>query len=106
MEYVTIPKFILAALQQCIDAGCVPSIRKGQGGNSHSTWVIKFSVRVDHEDRMSEYHVFEVKVTSSYSQQFLEFVFCAPHADGNNYLSMGDCVRAAKDRILAQQIEL
>lgn len=101
MEYVTIPKFILAALQQCLDAGCVPSIRAGQGGNSHSTWVIKFSVRVDHEGRMSEYHYFEVKVVSSYSQQVLEFYFCGPHADGKNYLSMGDCVARARANVEA-----
>lgn len=103
MEFTTTPAFIVKALSECIESGVVPSIRAGQGGNSHSTWFIKFSVRVDREGHMSKYHDFEVKVTSSYSQQFLDFdLFKGEGFDGLVVMrSMADCVNRAKANVAA-----
>lgn len=93
MSYVTIPRFILKALTECLDAGVVPSVRSGQGGNSHSVWLISFTV--NHDGKL---HEFTVRVTSSYSQQFIDFVcFCGPGFDGLITLrSMADCVVRAR----------
>ncbi len=103
MEYTTIPAFIVKALNESIEAGVVPSIRAGQGGNSHSVWFIKFSVRIDREGRMSKYHDFEVKVTSSYSQQFLDFtLFKGEGFDGLTEMrSMAACVARARANVEA-----
>lgn len=102
MDYTITPAFIIRALGECIAADVVPSIREGQGGNNHSTWFIKFSVRVDRDGGMSQYHDFEVKVTSSY-QKFLEFtLFSGPGFDGLTELrSMADCVARAREYVAA-----
>lgn len=64
---VIIPKIILAALAECLEAGLVPSIRSGAGGNSHSIWVVSFSILSG-----AKLHEFEVRIVSSYAS-FLEF---------------------------------
>lgn len=103
MNYATTPAFIIRALSECIAAGVVPSICEGTGGNSHSTWFIKFAVRVDREGGMSQYHDFEVKATSSYGQKFLSFTpFSGPGFDGLTELrSMADCVARAREYVAA-----
>ena len=104
MQYTTIPSFILTALQQCAAAGVVPSVREGQGGNSHSVWFIKFAIRVDRDGHMSKYYYFEVKVTSSYSQQFLDFT---PFSGGKDFdgltnrRSMAECLMLAQANVEA-----
>lgn len=96
MSKVMIPAFILAALQQCLEAKVVPSIRAGQGGNSHSVWFISFTV---FDGR--KLHDFEVRVNSSYSQKFLDFLcFSGPGFDGLiERRSMADCVALAKANV-------
>lgn len=98
MSKVMIPAFILAALQQCLESKVVPSIRQGEGGNSHSVWFISFTV---FDGR--KLHDFEVKVTSSYSQQFLDF--CCYSGAGFDGLierrTMADCVALAKANVAA-----
>lgn len=103
MEYTTIPAFIVKALSESIEAGVTPSIRAGQGGNSHSVWFIKFSLRVDQDSQLSKYHDFEVKVTSSYSQQFLDFTLLKGEGfDGlTEKRSMADCVARARKNVEA-----
>jgi hypothetical protein len=103
MEFTLIPAFIVQALTECLNAGVVPSIRAGQGGNSHSVWFIKFSVRVDREGHMSRYHDFEVMVTSSYSQKFLDFtLFKGQGFDGLTEMrSMASCIAQAKANVPA-----
>jgi len=103
MEFTTAPAFIVKALAECIEAGVVPSIREGLGGNSHSIWFVKFSVRVDREGCMSKYHSFTVKITSSYSQQFLDFtLFEGEGFDGHTTMrSMADCVARARANVEA-----
>lgn len=103
MEYTTIPAFIVKALSESIEGGVLPSIRAGQGGNSHSVWFIKFMIRVDRDGKMSKYHEFEVKVTSSYSQQFLDFtLFKGEGFDGLTEMrSMADCVARARANVEA-----
>lgn len=71
MSYTLIPQLILNALQVCLPAGLVPSVRSGQGGDSHSVWFVKFMVRKAHPGHYDKLHAFEVPVPSSYSQQFL-----------------------------------
>lgn len=94
MSKVMIPKFIITALAQCLDAGVVPSIRHGQGGNSHTVWIVSFTL----QEETGKLHDFEVRVTSSYSQQFLDFLpFSGLGFDGlQDYRSMADCVELAK----------
>ncbi len=97
--YTTLPAFIMSALAEVSAAGMVPSVRAGAGGNSHSVWFIKFTVRQQVEGRYDKLHDFVVKVTSSYSQQFLEFTpYSGPAEcfDGlSTWRSMGECIRAA-----------
>ena len=96
---VLIPKFILTQLQACMDAGVVPSIRQGEGGNSHSVWYIGFGLI---DKRVQKYYgvstSFEVKITSSYSQQFLDIVgHDGPGFDGFiEFTSIGAAVAAAR----------
>lgn len=103
MNYVMIPAFIVTALDQSVKAGVVPSIREGAGGNSHSTWLVKFSIYVDGDGgRMSKYHDFEVKITSSYSQKFLDFALYgddAPSLAMAEFKSMADCVGFARSYV-------
>ena len=98
--YTIIPAFIASAINDCIEAGVVPIIRSGEGGNSHSVWFIKFNIRVDAEGRMSKYHEFEVKITSSY-QRFLEFtLFSGEGFDGMTQVrSMADCLTTARRNV-------
>lgn len=97
--YTIIPAFIMGALSECAAAGLVPSIREGHGGNSHSSWFIKFTVRQERKGHFDKLHDFEVKVVSSYSQQFLEFTpFSGPGCrfDGLSTLrTMSECIRWA-----------
>lgn len=103
--YTCIPAFILAALAECANAGLVPSVREGHGGNSHSTWFIKFTVRQERKGHYDKLHDFEVKVTSSYGQQFLEFTpFAGPgrRFDGLSTLrTMSECIRWAMADVAA-----
>jgi hypothetical protein len=82
-EYTQIPKFIVDILEQCLDAGIVPSIRSGARGNSHSVWFIKFTqTRYNAKKYCGEVQTFEVKITSSYNK-FLDFtLFSGPGFDG------------------------
>lgn len=90
---VMVPRFMVQALTECLDAGCVPSIREGEGGSSHSVWFVEF--RLFDERKWRE---FTVLVTSSYSGKFLAFVpFAGPGFDGlQEYKSMAACVALAK----------
>lgn len=92
IQNVTIPRFILAALGECLDAGLVPSIRQGTGGNSHSVWFISFNIYDG-----KKHHAFEIKTTSSYSQ-FLEFS-CFDGFQENDFFpgaSFKHCINLAK----------
>jgi len=104
--YTMIPSFILEALSECLQAGVVPSVCEGRGGNSHSVWYIKFTVRQERGGSYDKLHDFEVKVTSSYSQGFLDFTpFTGPSARfdglGGGLRSMRECVEAAKADVAA-----
>ena len=93
----TIPKFIHEALGQCLEAGTVPSIRDGQGGNSHSAWIIEFKLFDG-----KRYHSFQSNVVSSYGQQFLEFSPLSGPGFVRNFSrfrSMTDILALAKQQI-------
>ncbi len=50
---VMVPRFIVQALTECLDAGVVPLIREGEGGNSNSVWFVEF--RLFDERRWHEF---------------------------------------------------
>jgi hypothetical protein len=105
VPYTLVPAFILEALSECLSFGIEPSLRAGEGGNSHSVWFIKFTVRQENTGGFRKLHDFEVKVTRSY-QQFLEFTpFSGPSPRFDGLLqwrSMRECIKAALDDVAAQ----
>jgi len=102
--FTIIPRFILAALHDVADEKLVPSVREGEGGNSHSVWFIKFTISERRADAFDKLHDFVVKVTSSYSQQFLEFTpYSGAGFDGTVSLaSMRQCIEAARAAVVRE----
>ena len=76
MSYTITPQFIIDTLQECLNAGIVPSIRQGKGGNSHTSWFVEFGLLANGRVRS-----FYVKITSSYG---LSADFCGFSFDGFN----------------------
>jgi hypothetical protein len=94
-QNVTIPRVILAVLGECLDAGLVPSIRQGTGGNSHSVWFISFNIYDG-----KKHHLFEIKTTASYSK-FLEF-YCFYGFKENDFFpgsTLKRCIDLAKKQV-------
>lgn len=94
---VLIPKVIFNLLGDVLNANLVPSIREGQGGPSHSVWVLSFQIA----DAQNNLHRFEVKLTSSY-QQFLDLRPKGLGFDGlTQFERMDAVIKAARENIAA-----
>lgn len=94
-ELVTITPAILQVLQQCIEAGVVPSVAQGSRPSAENFWLVKFTILAD--GRIHEC-VVGVAVTA---RRLLDFICLqGPGFEGQPArTSIADCIALARSTL-------